>query len=144
MSSLGFFQRLKKALNLSGDDAVSSKPSAPVSEPPVSASTPATTASETRKAVEINASLFAKQCLKLVGGYGNATRIDACVTRIRLTLKDNTVVTDAQLKAIGAAAVVRVGDNNLQVVVGPMAQDIAEEMKKIPATEDLSKIEVPA
>ena len=142
MSSLGFFERLKKALNLSGDDAVSSKPSAPVSEQPAPASVqPAPAPSKT---VEIDTSLFARQCLKLVGGLANTARIEACVTRVRLTLKDNSVVTDAQLKAIGAAAVVRVGDKNLQVVVGPMALDIAEEMKKIPASEDLSKIEVPA
>ncbi|MGB0360496.1 MAG: PTS transporter subunit EIIB [Endozoicomonas sp.] len=146
MSSLGFFERLKKALNLSGNDAISSRPSASVSEQPSHTRSQLVSAVPiSRKiVVAIDASLFARQCLKLVGGGSNITCINACVTRVRLTLKDSTVVTDTQLKAIGASAVVRVGDNTLQIVVGPIAMDIAKEMKKVPVSEDLSNIEVPA
>lgn len=92
----------------------------------------------------VDNALFARQCLKVLGGHQNLADIDACITRLRLTLRDASSVSDARIKALGASAVVRIGDKNLQIVVGPQAEVIAGEMKNIPATEDLSNIEVPA
>ncbi len=92
----------------------------------------------------VNVALFARKCLKALGGHQNVTHIDACITRLRLTLKDASSVSDASIKALGVSAVVRVGDKNLQIVVGPQAEMIADEMKKIPVTDDLSNVEVSA
>ncbi|EAR09947.1 N-acetylglucosamine-specific PTS transporter subunit IIBC [Reinekea blandensis] len=64
-----------------------------------------------------------------LGGWDNLTKIDACITRLRLTLKDTSVIDEAAIKALGAAAVVRIGSNNIQVVIGPEAEIIADEMK---------------
>ncbi|MGB1270506.1 MAG: N-acetylglucosamine-specific PTS transporter subunit IIBC [Endozoicomonas sp.] len=92
----------------------------------------------------VDNALFARQCLKVLGGHQNLTDIDACITRLRLTLRDASGVRDARIKGLGASAVVRIGEKNLQIVVGPQAEVIAGEMKNIPATEDLSNVEVPA
>ena len=100
-----------------------------------------------KKEVEVKPldnALFARQCLKVLGGHQNVTQIDACITRLRLTLKDASSVSDDSIKALGATAVVRVGEKNLQIVVGPQAEMIADEMKKIPVTDDLSNVEVSA
>ncbi|WBA81066.1 glucose PTS transporter subunit EIIB [Endozoicomonas sp. GU-1] len=98
-----------------------------------------------KKEVEVkDTALFARQCLKVLGGHQNVTQIDACVTRLRLTLKDTASVSDDRIKGLGAAAVVRVGDKNLQIVVGLQAEVIADEMKKIPVTDDLANVEVSA
>ena len=43
-------------------------------------------------------------------------------------------------KPLVTNAVVRIGDKHLQIVVGSKAVEIAEEMKSIPATEDLANI----
>lgn len=67
----------------------------------------------------------------LLGGWENLTKIDACITRLRLTLKDTSLVDEAAIKALGAAAVVRIGSNNIQVVIGPEAEIIADEMKQL-------------
>jgi PTS system N-acetylglucosamine-specific IIC component len=67
----------------------------------------------------------------LLGGFDNMTKIDACITRLRLTLKDTSLVDEAGIKALGAAAVVRIGSNNIQVVIGPEAEIIADEMKSL-------------
>lgn len=99
------------------------------------------------KEVEVKSldnALFARQCLKVLGGHQNVTQIDACITRLRLTLKDTASVSDNSINALGATAVVRVGDKNLQIVVGPQAEMIADEMKKIPVTDDLANVEVSA
>jgi PTS system N-acetylglucosamine-specific IIC component len=85
----------------------------------------------------------ARQYLKALGGHDNLTTIDACITRLRLTLKDRSVVDEAVLKRLGAKGVVKLGDNNLQVILGPLAEIVAGEMKNIPATEDLTEVKLP-
>lgn len=94
--------------------------------------------------LDLDNALFARQCLKVLGGHQNITQIDACITRLRLTLKDASSVSDDNIKALGATAVVRVGEKNLHIVVGPQAKMVADEMKKIPVTDELSNAEVSA
>ncbi|PSW59039.1 N-acetylglucosamine-specific PTS transporter subunit IIBC [Photobacterium leiognathi] len=86
---------------------------------------------------------LAKQYLKALGGHGNLENIDACITRLRLTLKDSSLANEKTLKALGAMGVVKLGSNNLQVILGPLAEIVAGEMKKIPASEDLSSVKLP-
>ncbi|WP_122035671.1 N-acetylglucosamine-specific PTS transporter subunit IIBC [Aliivibrio sp. EL58] len=86
---------------------------------------------------------LAKQYLKALGGHENLENIDACITRLRLTLKDTSVISEKQLKGLGAMGVVKLGSNNVQVILGPLAEIVAGEMKKIPASEDLSAVALP-
>lgn len=69
--------------------------------------------------------------LTALGGKNNLTSIDACITRLRLTLEDISKVDEAQLKALGSKGNVKLGDNGLQVVLGPEAELIAEAMKAL-------------
>ncbi|MNF96691.1 PTS system N-acetyl glucosamine specific transporter subunits IIABC [compost metagenome] len=56
--------------------------------------------------------------------------VGACTTRLRLDMVDRNKANDAELKALGAMAVVRPGKGgSLQVVVGPMADSIADEIR---------------
>ncbi len=87
--------------------------------------------------------VLAKQYLKALGGHDNLLTIDACITRLRLTLKDRSVVNERVLKSLGASGVVKLGENNLQVVLGPLAEIIAGEMKQIPYDTDLSDLVLP-
>ena len=86
---------------------------------------------------------LARQYLKALGGHGNLTAIDACITRLRLTLKDRSVADEATLKKLGAKGVVKLGENNLQVILGPLAEIVAGEMKKVPEGDDLSDVKLP-
>ncbi len=86
---------------------------------------------------------LARQYLKALGGHQNLTSIDACITRLRLSVADRDIVDEAKLKAIGAMGVVKLGENNLQVILGPLAEIIAGELKQIPEDEDLSKVALP-
>ena len=74
---------------------------------------------------------LAKQYLEVLGGQDNLVTIDACITRLRLTLKDRSIVDERKLKALGAAGVVKLGEQNLQVILGPLAEIIAGEMKAL-------------
>nr|WP_086940810.1 N-acetylglucosamine-specific PTS transporter subunit IIBC [Thaumasiovibrio occultus] len=86
---------------------------------------------------------LAKQYLKALGGHENLTTIDACITRLRLSLKDQSIVDEKTLKSLGAMGVVKLGPNNLQVILGPLAEIVATEMKNISPTEDLSAVQLP-
>ncbi|MBU2895744.1 N-acetylglucosamine-specific PTS transporter subunit IIBC [Vibrio hepatarius] len=86
---------------------------------------------------------LAKQYLKALGGHQNLTAIDACITRLRLTIKDTSVINESTLKNLGAMGVVKLGSNNVQVILGPLAEIVAGEMKKIPKDEDLSGVVIP-
>jgi len=72
---------------------------------------------------------LAQQYIAALGGFNNLEVIDACITRLRLTLKDRELINSADLKALGAMGVVKLGDNNLQVIIGPQAESIANRMK---------------
>lgn len=73
----------------------------------------------------------AAQYIKLLGGQENLITVSACITRLRLTLVDPEKADDAGLKAMGASGVVRIGANGVQVILGPQAEIIAGEIKKV-------------
>jgi N-acetylglucosamine PTS system EIICBA or EIICB component len=68
--------------------------------------------------------------IRALGGADNLLSVGACTTRLRLDMVDRNKAVDAELKALGAMAVVRPGNGgSLQVVVGPMADSIADEIR---------------
>ncbi len=69
--------------------------------------------------------------LEGVGGKENVTSIDNCVTRLRLEVKDYTVVDEAKIKTAGVAGVIRPGKTSVQVIVGTKVQFVADEFKKL-------------
>jgi len=74
---------------------------------------------------------LALQYADALGGINNITEIDACITRLRLTLKDRSVIKEAKLKGLGAMGLVKLGENNLQVIIGPQADSIANRLKAL-------------
>ncbi len=69
--------------------------------------------------------------IKALGGAANLLTVGACTTRLRLELANRDQAHDADLKALGAMAVVRPGKGgSLQVVVGPTADSIADEIRQ--------------
>jgi PTS system N-acetylglucosamine-specific IIC component len=68
-----------------------------------------------------------------LGGAANLESVDACTTRLRLVLRDRSRVDATQLKRLGASGSVNVGAQGLQVVVGPVADQIAGEMRGLVA-----------
>lgn len=69
--------------------------------------------------------------LEGVGGKDNVTSIDNCITRLRLEIKDYTLIDEKKIKSAGVAGVVRPGKNAVQVVVGTKVQFVADEFKKL-------------
>lgn len=70
----------------------------------------------------------AKSILAALGGRENLSEIESCITRIRAELKDVSVVDEDAIRAAGAFGVVRQG-NLIQIIVGPEADSIVEEIE---------------
>lgn len=66
---------------------------------------------------------------RALGGADNLTDVGACTTRLRLTVRDQDAVDAAALKALGARGIVRPSATALQVVLGPMADSVAVEIR---------------
>lgn len=73
----------------------------------------------------------AAKILRQIGGPDNIESVDACITRLRLVVKDDKAVNDAGLKQLGASGVMRLGKGAVQVVFGPQSESIKDEIKKM-------------
>jgi len=72
----------------------------------------------------------AEQIIAGLGGADNIVELEPCITRLRTELRDSSRVDEAALRAAGAHGVMKVG-NNVQVVVGPEADTLADEMEDL-------------
>jgi PTS system N-acetylglucosamine-specific IIC component len=79
--------------------------------------------------VSIDMRELAHQYISALGGGDNLTKIDACITRLRLSVRDITRIDDAGIKTLGASGIVKLNQTDLQVVLGPQAEIVAGEMK---------------
>ncbi|AMH89659.1 PTS glucose/maltose transporter subunit IIBCA [Streptococcus mitis] len=96
---------------------------------------------EASSAVKVAAGSQAVNIINLLGGRANIVDVDACMTRLRVTVKDADKVGDAeQWKAEGAMGLVMKGQG-VQAIYGPKAdvlksdiQDILDSGEIIPET----------
>ncbi|MDA8348063.1 MAG: N-acetylglucosamine-specific PTS transporter subunit IIBC [Pseudomonadota bacterium] len=72
----------------------------------------------------------ARAYIAALGGPGNLESVNACTTRLRLTVHAQSAVNEAALKALGAVGMVRPTPTALQVIIGPVAEQIAGEMRE--------------
>ena len=72
----------------------------------------------------------APEVLAALGGEENAVSIDACITRLRVEVKDKSKVDKDKLKALGAVGVVEVG-NGIQAIFGAKADAYRHEINRI-------------
>jgi len=65
-----------------------------------------------------------------LGGKDNVVSIDNCATRLRLEVKDSTLVDDKKIKKV-AAGIIKPSKTDVQVIIGPLVEFVANEMKKL-------------
>ncbi|CAI9398225.1 MULTISPECIES: N-acetylglucosamine-specific PTS transporter subunit IIBC [Citrobacter] len=78
---------------------------------------------------EQDVSALARQYIAAIGGSDNLTGIDACITRLRLSVKDSSLVNESLAKRLGASGVIRLNKTSVQIIVGFVAEKIANAMK---------------
>lgn len=76
---------------------------------------------------------LATSYIAAIGGTDNLKAIDACITRLRLTVVDSARVNDVQCKRLGASGVVKLNKQSIQVIVGAKAESVGDAMKRVVA-----------
>ncbi|GIM44484.1 PTS glucose transporter subunit IIABC [Collibacillus ludicampi] len=77
-----------------------------------------------------NANELAVGVLAGLGGKENIKHLDACITRLRVSVHDIKKVDKEALKRLGAAGVLEVGDN-IQAIFGPKSDQLKEQIKQV-------------
>lgn len=72
----------------------------------------------------------AKAFIAALGGKDNIVDTDACITRLRMSVKDSIMLTDTDFTALGAKGIIRPNTTSIQIVLGTKAESIAEAIKE--------------
>ncbi|OYD80144.1 PTS glucose transporter subunit IIBC [Azospirillum brasilense] len=91
--------------------------------------TPGREAAATADATTSSGTERARDLVLAFGGRGNIGTLDACITRLRVVVREPARVDEAKLKNMGASGVLRVGDS-VQAVFGPLSENLKTEMQE--------------
>lgn len=76
-----------------------------------------------------NFSYMAKQIIKNCGGYENIVTLNNCMTRLRLEVKDATILNDDNIKKTGAKGVIKLSNTSVQIIIGTDVVKVKDEME---------------
>jgi PTS system glucose-specific IIC component len=71
----------------------------------------------------------ARDLVVAFGGQSNIQGLDACITRLRVSVADKSKVNSERLKSLGATAVLQVG-NGVQAIFGTASENLKTEMER--------------
>lgn len=100
--------------------------------------TPGREDDEAEVSVSVQGNELAENILIALGGNANIKNLDACITRLRVSVNDIDDVDKDRLKALGAAGVMVVGDN-IQAIFGPKSDTIKGQIKDVMAGKVVKK-----
>ena len=89
---------------------------------------------ETLKATATPASsdrVLASAMLSALGGAANVREVGLCTTRLRLIVVNDALVNDAALKGLGTRGVVKPAAGSVQIILGPSAERVADELRAL-------------
>ncbi len=64
-----------------------------------------------------------------LGGADNIVDTDACITRLRMSVKDSSNLSDEPFLALGAKGVIRPDKKSIQIILGSKSEKIAEKIR---------------
>jgi PTS system glucose-specific IIC component len=70
---------------------------------------------------------MSRQLVAAFGGRENIASLDACITRLRVGVRDPALVDQKRFKALGAAGVMQVGES-FQAIFGPRSENLKTDM----------------
>lgn len=78
-----------------------------------------------------NYEYMAKKILQNIGGSENVITASNCVTRLRLEINDISLVNEENIKKTGAKGVVKINDNNIQIIIGTEVVNVMKEFNEL-------------
>ncbi|AMY04848.1 PTS glucose transporter subunit IICBA [Staphylococcus condimenti] len=79
---------------------------------------------------DVSVSELPFEVLEAMGNKENIKHLDACITRLRVEVRDKELVDVEKLKQLGESGVLEVG-NNMQAIFGPKSDQIKHDMQQI-------------
>jgi PTS system N-acetylglucosamine-specific IIC component len=79
---------------------------------------------------EINTSDEILAFIEALGGKENILDTDACITRLRMHVKQSAQLKDEDFTYLGAKGVIRPDQKSIQIILGANAEKVAEEIKE--------------
>jgi N-acetylglucosamine PTS system EIICBA or EIICB component len=76
-----------------------------------------------------------------LGSASNLRAVEACTTRLRLVVNDAARLDEAALKALGSRGLLRLAGGAVQVVVGPVADQLASQIRAALRSDAVTSIE---
>jgi PTS system maltose and glucose-specific IIC component len=73
----------------------------------------------------------AEMIIEALGGRENIVSVDNCITRLRIVLKDTTIIDDAKIKATRSLGIVKLDSQNLQIVYGVQVHLVKAAVEKL-------------
>jgi PTS system N-acetylglucosamine-specific IIC component len=68
--------------------------------------------------------------IKALGGEDNILQTDACITRLRMSVRDSSRLDEEAFRALGAKGVIRPDKSSIQIVLGTKAEKVAEQIRE--------------
>ncbi len=68
--------------------------------------------------------------IEALGGKENILHTDACITRLRMSVNDSSLLKDEIFITLGAKGVIRPDKKSIQVILGTKAEGVAEAIKE--------------
>lgn len=75
-----------------------------------------------------------------LGGRDNIVDIDNCISRLRLVLRSTSPVDEGALKSTGSLGVIKINEENVQVVYGAKVEQAARALKNAVKTMDMAGV----
>jgi len=69
--------------------------------------------------------------IEALGGKENIVNTDACITRLRMSVKDSSLLLDESFTSLGAKGVIRPDKQSIQIILGTKAEGVAEAIKEV-------------
>jgi PTS system maltose and glucose-specific IIC component len=73
----------------------------------------------------------AQAILAALGGRENILSLDNCITRLRIVVKDMSLIDEAKIKVTGSLGIIKLDAANLQIVYGVQVHLIKAEVEKL-------------
>ncbi|MDT8976888.1 PTS transporter subunit EIIC [Paenibacillus sp. chi10] len=77
-----------------------------------------------------DADALLERLLGYIGGMGNIRSVDACITRLRLQLEDESKVDEVGIMCLGAYGMMRVAKGHIHIVMGTDSELLREKIER--------------
>ena len=85
---------------------------------------------EKQEDIDTNGVAEAEAFIAALGGAENILSTDACITRLRMGVKESAALNDDDLMRLGAKGIIRPDKHSIQIVLGAKAEGVAEAIRQ--------------